>query len=381
MQKIAKSGILVSMLFLASCGASTRQESPDLTAKKEELTKLKAQRDQLSNQIQKLEADISSKDSSFAAKPRLVSILPLATQNYVHYIDLQGRITTKDFYYVSPKGQPGQIKEVYIKEGDRVKKGQLLLKLDDAIIVQQLKQQETQLAFNKDLYQRQQNLWSQKIGTEVQLITAKNAVENSQKQIDIMKEQWSNTNVYAEATGVVETMNVHPGEVFNGGPLGITIVNESNLRAIVDVPENYLPSVKMGTPVVVEVPDIHKQFNTSISLVSQMINSNSRAFSAEAKLPSEDDLKPNLLALVKIQDYMASNVIVIPMTSLQTDESGKYVFVSANENGKAVAKKRVVTVGSVYGEKIEIKSGLKAGDQLITEGFQSLYDGQTITTS
>jgi len=381
MQKIANIGILVSLLFLASCGASTRQDSPDLAAKKEELNKLKAQRDQLSNQIQKLETDISGKDSSFAVKPKLVTILPLSAQNFVHYIDLQGRISTKDFYFVSPKGQPGQVKEVYIKEGDRVKKGQLLLKLDDAIIVQQLKQQETQLAFNKDLYQRQQNLWNQKIGTEVQLITAKNAVENSQKQIDIMKEQWSNTNVYAEATGVVETMNVHAGEVFNGGPQGITIVNESNLRALVEVPENYLPSVKVGTPVIVEVPDIHKQFNTNISLVSQMINSNSRAFTAEAKVPSETDLKPNLLALMKIQDYSANNVIVIPMTSLQTDEAGKYVYVSAQENGKAVAKKKIVTVGSVYGEKIEIKSGLQSGDQLITEGFQSLYDGQTITTS
>jgi RND family efflux transporter MFP subunit len=366
---------------MVSCGASTPKDSPDLAAKKAELAKLKSQRDQLSNQIQKLESDISAKDSSYAGKPKLVSILPLSSQNFVHYIDLQGKISTKDFYFVSPKGQPGQVKQVYIKEGDRVKKGQLLLKLDDAIITQQLKQLETQLAFNKDLYQRQQNLWNDKIGTEVQLITAKNAVENTQKQMDVMKEQWSNTNVYAEATGVVETMNVHAGEVFNGGPQGITIVNDTDLRAVVDVPENYLPRVKMGTPVVVEVPDIGKKFNTTISLVSQMVNSNSRAFTAEAKVPSESDLKPNLLALMKIQDYEANNVIVIPMTSLQTDEAGKYVFVAAQENGKPVAKKRNVTVGSVYGEKIEIKSGLQSGDQLITEGFQSLYDGQTITTS
>ena len=381
MQKIANIGILAGILFLVSCGAATPKESPDLAGKKEELSKLKSQRDQLSSQIQKLEADIASKDSSFAGRPKLVSVLPLSTQNFVHYIDLQGRISTKDFYYVSPKGQPGQIKEVYVKEGDHVQKGQLLLKLDDAIIVQQLKQQETQLDFNKDLYQRQQNLWNQKIGTEVQLITAKNAVENTQKQLDIMKEQWSNTKVYAEATGVVETMNVHVGEVFNGGPQGITIINESNLKAVVEVPENYLPNVRMETPVVVEVPDIGKKFNTKISLVSQMVNSNSRAFTAEAKVPSDSDLKPNLLALMKIQDYAANNVIVIPMTSLQTDEGGKFVYVSAIENGKTVAKKKIVTVGSVYGEKIEIRSGLQAGDQLITEGFQSLYDGQAITTS
>jgi multidrug efflux pump subunit AcrA (membrane-fusion protein) len=148
----------------------------------------------------------------------------------------------------------------------------------------------------------------------------------------------------------------------------------------VDVPENYLTSVKKGTPVVIEVPDVNRQFNSSISLVSQLISNNSRSFSAEAQVPGLADLKPNQVALVRIQDYRASNVIVIPMTILQTDEGGKYVFVLATENGKTVAKKRNVIVGSVYGEKIEIKQGLQVGDKLISEGFQGLYDNQLITT-
>jgi multidrug efflux pump subunit AcrA (membrane-fusion protein) len=129
------------------------------------------------------------------------------------------------------------------------------------------------------------------------------------------------------------------------------------------------------------VPDANKTFNSTITLVSQLINSNSRAFTAEAQLPADGSLKPNQLAIIKIQDYSASQVLVIPMTTLQTDETGKYVFVMANEKGKPVAKKRPVLVGSVYGEKIEIRKGLQVGDQLITEGFQGLYDGQLITTS
>jgi RND family efflux transporter MFP subunit len=312
----------------------------------------------------------------------MIRLPTISTQNFFHYIDFQGKIATENIYYIAPRGQGGQVRAVYVKMGDVVKKGQLILKLEDAVMLQNLKQLEVDLAFAKDLYQRQQNLWDQKIGTEVQLITAKNNVDKLEKQIAVLKEQWNQTSVYSEAAGIVETVNIHAGEMFGGGVSGTNyMVNPDNLKAVVEVPENYLTSVRKGTAVLVEVPDINKQFESSISLVSQLISNNSRAFNAEAKLPSYRDLKPNQVALVKIQDYAATNAIVVPMTTLQTDETGKFVYVSVKENGKMVARKKNVTVGAVYGEKIEIRSGLQSGDQLITGGFQELYDGQAITTS
>ncbi|MBS1596810.1 MAG: efflux RND transporter periplasmic adaptor subunit [Bacteroidetes bacterium] len=382
MNKLVSIAFIAGTIFFASCGASSsKNEDKTVAGKKAELTALKQQRDKLNNDIQKLETDISTMDSTFGVKPKLVSITNLATENFTHYIDLQGKITTKNIYYLAPRGQGGQVKAVYVKEGDHVKKGQLILKLDDAVILTNLKQLETQLDYLKDLYNRQKNLWDQKIGTEVQLITAKNNVDNMERQIESTKEQWNYSNVYSEISGVVETVNIHVGEMFTGNPQAtISIVNPDELKAVVDVPENYLSSVKKGTPVLIEVPDLNKKFNSNISLVSQLINNNSRAFTAEAKLKTESDLKPNLVALIKIQDYAASNVIVIPMTSLQTDETGKYVYVVSKVDGKLVAKKRNVIVGSVYGEKIEIKQGLQTGEQLISEGFQGLYDGQAITT-
>ncbi|HTQ64408.1 MAG TPA: efflux RND transporter periplasmic adaptor subunit [Puia sp.] len=382
MKKILNAGILGGIVFLASCGAPAKDGNPNLAEKKAHLQQLRQQQDKLTTEIQKLENDIATLDPSSAVKPKLVNITALSTQNFTHYIDLQGKINTKNIYYVSPRGQGGQVKAVYVKEGDNVKKGQLLIKLDDAVMLQNLQQLQTQLSYAQDLYNRQKNLWDQKIGTEVQLITAKNNVDNLEKQISVLKEQWNSTNVYAEVSGVVETVNIHTGEFFNGSALGgISIVNQDDLKAVVEVPENYLSSVKKGTPVVVEVPDVNQHFNTNISLVSQLISNNSRTFTAEAKIPAGVNLKPNQVAMVKIEDYAASNVIVIPITSLQTDEGGKFVFVATMENGKLVAKKRNVTVGSVYGEKIEVKQGLQAGDQLISEGFQGLYDGQSITTS
>jgi len=382
MKNILNAGILGGIIFLASCGAPAKDGNPNLAEKKAHLQQLRQQQDKLSTEIQKLENDIATLDPSSAVKPKLVNITALSTQNFTHYIDLQGRINTKNIFYVSPRGQGGQVKEVYVKEGDHVTRGQLLIKLDDAVMLQNLQQLQTQLSYAQDLYNRQKNLWDQKIGTEVQLITAKNNVDNLEKQISVLKEQWNTTSVYAKVSGVVETVNIHAGEFFNGSAQGgISIVNQDDLKAVVEVPENYLSNVKKGTPVVVEVPDVNQHFNTNISLVSQLISNNSRTFTAEAKIPAGVNLKPNQVAMVKIEDYSASNVIVIPITTLQTDEGGKFVFVATMENGKLVAKKRAVTVGSVYGEKIEVKQGLKPGDQLVSEGFQGLYDGQAITTS
>jgi RND family efflux transporter MFP subunit len=235
----------------------------------------------------------------------------------------------------------------------------------------------------QDIYQRRKNLWDQKIGTEVELITAKNNVANQQKQIDLLEQQLSYTNVYAETSGVAEKVDIRVGEFFtpaSAAVSGIEIVNPSNLKVEIKVPENYLPQVHRGTPVVIEVRDINKSFRSTISLVSTVIDPNSRTFTVEAKLPQAPNLKPNLVAVAKLQDYAVSNSIVIPLRTVQTDENGKFVYVLAKENGKAVALKKPVELGEIYGEEIEVKSGLAAGDQLITQGYQSLYEGQLVTT-
>ncbi len=382
MEKMMKLiAVLFISAFIAACGAASKEEKKDLNSQKAELQKLKDQQTQLGDQIRMLEEEIAKVDSSAATNAKLVNVTALTPRNFDHYIDLQGRITTDNIYYVAPRGAGGQVKAIYVKEGDHVKKGQIVMKLDDAVMQQNLKQLETQLAFAKNLFERQKNLWDQGIGTEVQYLTAKNNVENLEKQIDVTKEQWSTSNVYSNVSGVVEAVNIREGEMFMGNPAAsITIVNRGSLKATVDVPENYLARVKKGALVIVEIPDINKKFNSSITLISQLIDPNSRGFTAEAKVPDDPSLKPNLLATVKIRDYAASNVIVIPLTTLQTDEKGKYVYVMATENGKKIARKRPVVAGEVYGEHIEIKEGLSAGDQLISQGYQSLYDGQPITT-
>lgn len=375
---------LVVLLFVVACGSSQKEEKGKATDKKAELTKLKAEAEELNKKIAALEQEIGTTDSTASLRVKLVTAEAVQKTNFKHYIDLQGTVTTDNENYVAPRGQGGMVEAVYVKDGDYIKKGQLLLKLDDGGVRQQIEQAKIQLSYLQDIYNRRKNLWDQKIGTEVELITAKNNVANQQKQIDLLEEQLSYTNVYAQTSGVAEAVTIRVGESFSpasASQRGIYIVNPSSLKATVQIPENYLSKVRRGSPVIVEVPDINKTFNSSISLISQTIDPNSRGFAAEAKIPQAANLKPNQTAIVKVQDYEVSNTIVVPMRTIQTDQNGKYVYVLGQEKGKNVALKKSVQVGEVYGEQIEVKAGLAAGDQLITQGYQGLYEGQLVTTA
>ena len=368
-----------ALLVLVACGGETL-----LDKKKAELASLKETHNAAEARIAELEKEILQLDSSAIPpeKPKLVVTSSLSTAPFTHYIDLQGRIEAENISYVTPRGVGGQVRAIYVKQGDFVNKGKLLLKLDDAVINQQLATAKTQLEYAKNLYSRQKNLWDQNIGTEVQLITAKNNVDQAERQIGILEEQLAMTNVYAQVSGIADEVNIKIGETFTGSPMnGIRIVNTSELKAVVQVPENYLERVKVGSPVKVLLPDINKTFSTKVSVSGKLIDPNSRSFYIEAKMPSDKQVRPNQIANIRIEDYTVKDAITIPVNTLQNDEKGKFVLVAVNEDGKLRARKRPVDTGELYGNELEIHKGLQAGDILITEGFQGLYDGQLITTT
>jgi RND family efflux transporter MFP subunit len=374
--------IICIVLFLTAC-SSNKGEKGSLAEKKSTLEALMKDRDALSTKIIALESEIEQLDSSSSnEKMKLVEVATLTNQDFSHYIELQGKITTENIYYVTPRGMGGQVKSMFVKQGDRVKKGQLLMKLEDGIIQQNIKQVESQLAFAKNIFSRQENLWRDGIGTEVQFLSAKNNVESLEKQLSLVKEQLSTTNVLAEAPGVIDAVSIKVGETFMGSPLaGITIVDPSLLKATVDVPENYITKFKKGMKTIISIPDINKSINSQISLISETINITSRSFVAESKLTGVKDIKPNQIAIVKVLDHESKNAIVIPVETVQTDEKGKYVFIFSNENGKNIARKKSIEIGEFYDELIEVKSGLSTGDKIITKGFQGLYEGQSLTTA
>jgi RND family efflux transporter MFP subunit len=385
--------------FVSSCG-DTGKKGNSLADKKAQLKELKSQKDDLDSKITDLEKEIAKIDTSSASaqEPKLVAVASVKEVDFKHYLGLQGTVDSKSIFYITPSGQPGQVKAIYVKQGDKIRKGQLILKLDDDVqqqnvkaIQQQLGSVKAQLTMAKSVYDRQKNLWDQQIGTEVQLLQNKTNVEMLenqlkaiQAQVNTAQAQANQSNVYSNVSGTVDDITTHVGETFNGNPLTggyIRIVNDADLKITVTIPENYTGQVHKGTKVIVNIPDGNKSFSSEISFLSQAIGTTTRGFEAEIKVPKGTTLRPNQIAIINILDYDAPNTIAVPVNAVQTGQEGKYVLVASKKGDVLVAKKADVTVGKLSGDSIEIKSGLQTGEQLIIQGYQGLFDGQPITTT
>ena len=377
---------VATAVIITSCSGGAKDAKGDLNDKKVKLEKLKTDKSKLDADIKKLEDEIAKADPS-ARKDRakLVSAAPVTQQDFTHYIELQGKVDASDIVVVTPRGMPAQVRQIHVKRGDVVKKGQLLLKLDDAIMLQQLEGLNTQLEYAKNIYNRRKNLWEQGIGTEVELITAKNSVDNLDRQVATLKENWRTSFVYAPISGIADVVNIKAGEIFNGvsamGPQ-IQIVNTSGMKVVTEVPENYQTKVKKGSQLIIAIPDAGiDSLNATISVIGASIASTTRGFVTEAKIPSLPGLRLNQVASVKIKDYHSPNAITVPLNVVQTDEHGKYVYVIATEGDLKKARKKSVIIGENFGGVVEIKgNSLLPTDLIITEGYQTVYDGQTVTT-
>jgi len=390
---------VVLTVAIAACGGSAKEEKGQLNDLRTELAKLKKEKTGLDDKIKAIEEKIAKIDTNAAKQVKtLVAVDTLRTTDFAHYIDLQGHISSSGIGYVAPKGGGGLIRAIYVSVGQRVGVGQLVLKLDDAIQRQQLasaqqavSQLKTRQAQAQTIYERYQNLWKQNIGAEINVINAKADLDavtaqlrSAEAGVGQAAEALDMTNVRAGMSGVVEKVEVRVGEFFTGATQQggqIVIVNSATLKAEVPVPDNYVAKIKKGDKVLIAVPETGKApYASVISVVGASIDAKTRSFLTEAKLPSDPLLKPNQTALMKILDYEAKATIAIPVNTVQSDENGKFVYVMEKAGDKTVARKKAVIVGEVYEGKIEIKSGLSGGELLITEGYQSVYDGQSITT-
>jgi membrane fusion protein (multidrug efflux system) len=292
---------IVAMFILAACGNSAKDSNATLNDKKAELQKLK-------DQSKKLEDDINKLDTAAAKaeKPKLVSLATIAPETFTHYIDLQGKIESENISYVAPRnGTGGVVKAIYVKKGDVVRKGQLLLQMDDAVVRQNVIAQEqalestkTQLTLAQDVYKRRKNLWDQGIGAEIDVIRDKSTVENISNQLKaqeeslkVTREQLGFTSVRSDVDGVAEDVNIRVGEMFMGVVQGvgaqIKIVNSSHLKATAQIPENYLGRVKVGSPVKVSFPDLNKTIDAKVNVAGKSIDAINRSFFIEARMPAD----------------------------------------------------------------------------------------------
>jgi RND family efflux transporter MFP subunit len=389
---------VIVAVSLTACGSGAKDKKGELGDMKVKLEKLKKEKNGLDEQIRQIEDKIAKADPASAQTLKLVSVATLTTQDFSHFIELQGKIDADQIAYVSPPGAPGIVKAIYVQNGSRVSKGQVLAKLDDAIARQMVisaqqtvGQLKARLVQAQTVYQRRQNLWKENIGTEIEVINAKadvdalaSQVRAAESGVSSAQEQLSQTNVTAQISGVIERVNVKVGETFvgmAGNMPQIMIVNNSNLKMTANVPENYISRVKKGDSVQVIINETGKPYRSVIYNVGSAIDATNRSFIAEAKLPSDALLKPNQLATIKILDYKAKAAVTVPLNVVQTDEKGKYVYIIEKAGDKMIARKKAVIVGESYNAITEIKSGLTGTETIITEGYQTVYDGQSVATA
>jgi RND family efflux transporter MFP subunit len=365
---------LVTGIFLILAGCSGKSED-----KKAHLAQLKKEHDKLTEEIIKLEKELTPANAVSAVR---VNVDNINSQLFEHYIEVQGRIDGNENIAVNPRNQGGMVTKILVHEGDAVIRGQVLAELDADVLKQQLTDLKNKLAFVTDLFNRQKTLWDQKIGSEVQYLKAKNDMETVQNGIATLEEQIQMSVITSPINGTVEDIPIKVGQLASpASPIpAFRIVNFSKAKALADVGEAYSSLVKTGDEVKIFLPDLNKEITEQITFASKYINPTNRTFLVEATLPGSDIVfRANMIAVLKIRDYSNPNAIAIPQNYIQNSrDEGQFVFVASEENGKKVARKRTITPNISYNGLTEVINGLNQGDKIITAGYKDLYNGQPI---
>jgi RND family efflux transporter MFP subunit len=379
-----KFSILLSALLIVSCGGNPSAEQVieggNLKEIKAARGKLLQEKTALDAQITLLEAfiDKNSGDKNNA----LVSTFVINDTVFNHYLELQGSVETKQNVIVYPE-MPGVLTGVFVKEGQRVSKGQRLATIDDGGLSMQIQQMEVQAQLAKTTFERQKNLWNQKIGSEIQYLQAKAGYEAQQKAISSMRMQLGKSTVNAPFSGVIDAVITEQGSVVSPGASQLfRIVNLGDMYVNVEVPENYITAIKQGTEVQVNLPVLNQTLNSKVRVASSTINAANRSFSVEIPVPNkEGNIKPNLSAKLRIKDYTNPQAILVPLNVISENQDGEqYVMIAQAKEGSNVfvAKKQLITTGRAQGDAVEILSGLESGMQVINAGARSVREDQTI---
>lgn len=373
---------LLLFLFLGSC-QQTDKKPETLEEFSAKLAELKQERSMLNKQIDQLTDKVAELDPSLQEKAKLVETNQVETSDFVRYIDIQGSVKADDpVNAVSDMG--GRITDLKVKEGEYVKKGTIIAQIDVETIEKQISELETSLELAQDMYNRQERLWAQKIGSEVQYLQAKNNVERLEKSMETLKLQESKAFVYAPISGAVDLVMMKQGEVAAPGLPIVQILNTSKLKVTTDLPETYLKMVKQGMKVDLEFPSIEYITTGTISQLGRKIDPTNRTLELDiTPRKSSSLLRPNLLAEIKIKEYQSKDVVTMPLEYILQEVDGtEFVYIAQQDTeGTLRAKKRYVTIGEAADGKVVITEGLTEGEVVIFKGSRNVSDGELLEIS
>jgi len=377
--------IIALAFVLSSCNSDKKQSVEEVIATNN-LEKIRAKKNQLDEQQQIISSELKQLDAKIKELDPLEKI-PLVTTFaakevvFNHYVELQGSVSTKQNLIIYPE-YSGVLTKVYVKEGQLVSKGQVLAKIDDGGLSQQLAQLQIQADLAKTTFERQERLWNQKIGSEIQYLQAKSSYEAQSRAISQLNQQIEKTVVRAPFSGSIDDVITDQGSVVAPGQSQLfRIVNLKDMYIETDVPERYITNVNVGKDVLVEFPILGKTVDSKVRQAGNFINPANRTFKVEVGIPNYDgNIKPNLTAKLKINDYTNDKAILIPQSIISENAEGEqYVYTITNKSGdKAIAKQVIIETGKTQGDYIEITSGLDNNEEIIDEGARSVKDGQEI---
>ncbi len=378
--------ITVASIFLTSCGEN-KEQTVDQVLASNNLELLRSKKEELSNknqqiikEIKLLDAEITKLDTN--KKIPLITTLPVKHSEFVHYLELQGNVQTKKNVLVYPE-VPGQLVKVYVKEGQKVGKGQALGRIDDGGMSNQLAQLEANANLAKTTYERQKRLWDQKIGSEIQYLQTKTSYESQMNAVTNLRKSMAKYTIRAPFSGIIDDVIKEQGTVVAPGPGAeiFRIVNLSNMYIETDVPESFISSIKKGKSVEVDFPILNKKMLSKVRQAGNFIHPANRTFKVEIGVPNKDrSIKPNLTAKLKINDYTNPTAILIPQSIISENAKGEqYVYVvDGVKEEKGVAKQIIITTGKTQEDKIEVLKGLTAGMLIVNEGARSVKDKQEV---
>lgn len=359
-----------AVLLTVSCAQD------DLTAKKEKLESLKGDLAKINTEIKALEAEISDLDPEYAEQNKksiLITTAAARKGEFTHFVEVTGSVLSKKNVNISAE-TAGRVMEVPAIEGMRVNKGQILAIIDSEVIERNIAEMENSLELAKTIFEKQARLWEQKIGTEIQYLEAKNRKEGLEKSLASLKTQLDKAYVRAPFSGTIESVQVRLGELVQPGMPMFQFVGDSDLFIESDVSESYVGVLAKGDSVEVSFPSLKKNLTTKVSAVGAIINPNNRTFKVEVFLPNMADLKPNMIAVLKIQDYKNEDSVIVPSHLILSDNRGDYVFIVENET----AKKRYVKRGLSFDAETEIVDGLAGTETLVDKGFREVGDNFSV---
>lgn len=372
-------------LFIVSCGGDKNISVEDIIASSDleqirnKKTELDAQKLELEVQLKELSAKIKELDPQ--EKIPLITTFAAKESPFIHYVELQGNVDTKKNLVIYPE-YSGIMTYVYVKEGQKVSKGQTLAKIDDGGLSQQVAQLQIQADLAKTTFERQKRLWDQNIGSEIQYLQAKSTFESQQKAVNQLQQQVARTIVKAPFSGVIDDVITDQGSVVAPGQTALfRIVNLDDMYIETDVPESYITTVTEGKTVQVAFPVLGTTMDAKVRQAGSFINPANRTFKVEVAIPNKDkNIKPNLTAKLRINDYTNEKAILIPLSIISENANGEqYVYTITNKTDSlAKAKRTIISTGKTQGDDIEVLSGLTNNDEIIQEGARSVKDGQDV---